>query len=184
MTVEVKKEDDTVKILYRSLSASIECSDENNNIAKILKELATKHFIRDLRFEDRALFSYASEAVKTVLTNSQKALEIFLYLTIFRIGFFDEITCDIKFQWVNHQRFSMMLTKGFSNVILQVSRNENLAALYEFSTIADKVGLNSKKVFVLLGNADDKFKELAEKLEIFLIQSDHFQTAERLTKII
>lgn len=178
MTVEeVKKEGGGLKIFCRGLSASVEYNDEITKI--FLKELATNHFIRNLKFEEkRARFLYASEAVRKILTDPQKALETFLYLEIFRTGTFEEIACDVNFQWLSRERkrFSMVLTKGFGSVIVQVSREATSAALYEFTAVtdkvADKVGLNSKKVFVIICKPSTTFKELAEKLDILLIH-DH-----------
>ena len=202
--VNVKKIDDNITIFFRNLhvknlQASSDVSDFIlSHTVEVLRQLAKAKLIMNLETspDNRKIsFIYSSNSIKKLLTMAGMILEIHIYFSALKIGWFDDIVANFEFAWDENaivtNEFDCVLTKGFSSIIVEAKARQaekiTQETFQKFSSLVDDFGISSKKVFISnTANLSPTQRERAGKMGIIIVDNpkDIINIGETLKKIM
>ena len=202
--VNFKDIDGGIIIFFKDLKVNLNMSREtvNDFISKLvvntLKQLAGTNFISNLRIspDNRQIsFHYSSDSIRKLLTIAGMMLEVHIYFSSLKLGYFDDITPNFEFIWDEKStltnEFDCILTKGFSSMIVEAKARQSeyitQEILQKLSSLVDRFGIDSKKV--LIANTDNLNPtqiERADKMGVTIVNNpyDIIHIGETLKKIL
>ena len=167
-------------------------------VVNTLKQLAGTNFISNLRIspDNRQIsFHYSSDSIRKLLTIAGMMLEVHIYFSSLKLGYFDDITPNFEFIWDEKStltnEFDCILTKGFSSMIVEAKARQSeyitQEILQKLSSLVDRFGIDSKKV--LIANTDNLNPtqiERADKMGVTIVNNpyDIIHIGETLKKIL
>lgn len=151
--------DRDVKIFYDDyvvMNASLNSLKDRYKITQVLQLL---RYLRDNNFiycyteaNDNVSFSYASRAVKQLLTNEGRILELYVYHKL-KDSYFDDVVSGYEVSWQNssvRNEFDCIVTKGFSSLFIECKARSTLSQdhYFKLAGLTQQFGVNARAILV------------------------------------
>lgn len=164
------------------------------SICGLLKYLEEKHYLRnlDIKNPQDVRFTYATREIKDLLTNEGKMLEIYVYRSAKKTGYFDDVVTNFEPHWSDkdiNNEFDCVLTRGFQMLIVECKAQNQLRqeSYFKLFGLTKKFGVNAKAVLVAetrKATAGNKIQESrGAELEILTLQEDLDHIGEQLKNL-
>jgi hypothetical protein len=153
-------------LYYNSLNTGVICADTIKktldilnvtfaDIKPLLYEIQGKGYIRNLSGNETngISFSYSTQQVKDVMTQSGRILELFVYYKLLETGLFDDVANSVEIHWGNDEvenEIDVIATKSYKVLIIECKAQITLIQDYynKLSRLDSDYGLNSVPVIV------------------------------------
>ena len=137
------------------------------NVINLLNDPVDMKFITNLHVSETVSFTYASYAIKSLLTVAGKILEVYVYHKPEASGMFDDITCGCEISWQNtavRSEFDCIVTHGFQSMFVECKARSRIEQefYYKLSGPVREFGINAKAVMI----ADTREKPWHENAQI------------------
>lgn len=193
-------------ILERSLKVAEMSWKDEPEYLQIARNLAKAGVIIGLEEDETAQtmsFTFHSQDIKAAMVNSGKVLEYYIYYTAMLEGGFDDVDMSWLFYHSDEDdaasnevdvictRGTMSLFISAKNVKQDSFKKNNFLnyVCYEVSLLADRFGINAKRVLAApaVKYADPKGREcidLAQSRGVYLLYDECFESSRRLGQIL
>lgn len=188
--LKIRQDGDSIIFFLSTLKVKSFALPEDAAINEILKQLAKKHFVSNLKIKGRrAGFRYVSTAVKKFLTNTAEILKSRICYELLRSGDFDEVLFNAEFARndapAEKLHLDFILIKDFFVMVVGVRQEISVESLLKFNSSANAFGIAAKKIFIAAEeNLPTKYLEQARNLNITLISypADIAETFRKLAQ--
>ncbi|MCD8148083.1 MAG: DUF1887 family protein [Clostridiales bacterium] len=159
--IEVKFENLEVKG-FKIPDKMVETDAKKQNLQNIMTFLNDKGYVinLDLNIRDRKMsFTYATRAIKDLLTTSGRLLEIYTYHKAKECGRFDDLEYSLVVNWEDKgvkSEFDCILTKGFRSLFVECKARGEIQQefYYRIARLTEKFGINA--TVVLIADTNEK----------------------------
>ena len=120
----------------------------------VLRRVAAAGYLLDYRNENGKLsFCYASPQIKTLLTEVERVLELYVYCSVLSTGYFDEVRSGVEVYRPGEKDPAVMelvLIKGLRSMIVEVSARPDLQEAFyrKLQSAGMQLGENNRSVLV------------------------------------
>ena len=164
-------------VMFEDLKvAGLDVSEGNfNAVSALLQFLSEKNYLTNLRIANpkEISFTYATGAVKDLLINAGRILEIYVYHEVKKHGQFDDAIMSFEPHWNNELKneFDLVLSKNFRMMIVECKAKKSIKqeTYYKLRCLADKFALNPIVVLVTDSAVIDVHKMRGDMLQIVTI---------------
>lgn len=181
-SINIRVQKGAAWIYYDSLSTGIIKSDlikeqlnkfriNYSDIIPLFNDLQSKGYIRHFWGDDikGISFSYSTHQFKDVMTQSGRALELFVYYKLLETGLFDDVANSVEIHWNNDEaenEIDIIATKGYKVLIIECKAQKSLMQDYynKLSRLDTDYGLNSVPVIIADTLGVKKHQEENEKM--------------------
>ena len=104
-------------------------------------------------------FTYATSAIKPLLTQAGKVLELHTYNSLKDCGEFDEVLCNCRIKWAGSDvsnEFDCIAVKGFTTVFVECKAQNRIDQnfYYKLGALVNKFGINPTGIIIADTNSD------------------------------
>lgn len=151
------EEDRSVRVLHDQLTVMNVMIDGNRyeEICNLLQYFEKIGYIIRLKVnQDRTVnFTYATHAIKELLTTAGKILEVYTYHKIKELGQFDDVVSSCEIQWQDSEvtnEFDCIMTKGFKTIIVECKARRDIEQnfYYKLLVLSQKFGIHPTVVLI------------------------------------
>ena len=127
-------------------------------ILNMLRNLSEKNYITNYRSNvvdgvTRINFTYPTEQIKHLLTNSGRVLEVYTYHKAIASGGFDDVVSSYEINWNGTEvknELDCIVTRGYRSLFIECKAKKNIDQdfYYKLSVLTKKLGINATAVLI------------------------------------
>ena len=123
-------------------------------------------------------FTYATNSIRTLLTNAGRIFEVYIYHKVIESGKFDDVVNSYTCKWSDKVKneFDFVLTKGMKTILIEAkARNEiNNDIIYKLDSLQNHFSSDIKAILLVDINSDipDYIRDRAKEDNITIINEN------------
>ena len=149
-------------------------SPDSQRIMQLLKFFAGRHYLTKLDFADSSniSFTYATHAIKNLLTVAGKMLEIYVWHSLKNSGYFDDVVSNFELTWNDSEvknEIDCIAIKNFRVLIIECKATSTMDQNFhhKLSSISSRFGINYTPV--IIASDTQKTDERGNVMQIVVI---------------